>query len=247
MAGRFPGLRRLAAFPLPIVLAAAACTPDTQTAPARSHTPPNFSAQNVGRPWSFQVRGNTQRFEVRAADHLPGDGSDADKKERSEAYLRNKAFDIGKTYQVSFDLMIEPGPPNTAKWLILCQFQSNFDKGEPGHSPPLAIGLGGDRLMIVSRYSATKISAPNDFVYTEQYKSPAPLKRGKWYKLAMTLRFDPFGDGQLTVTIDGKQILDYHGAIGFNDDVGPYFKEGIYRAAAPESLAVNFRNLTIDP
>lgn len=204
----------------------------------------DFSAQNVGKPWSFGNGSGTQRFEVRQGDQLPGDASD--NKERSEVYLRGRSFDAGKTYDISYEFMIEPGPPNTAKWLVLNQIQSSFDKGERGHSPPLAIGLGGERLVIDSRYDPVKITLDNNAPIKRQFVS-APLKRGEWHKLAMKVRFDPFGDGLLIASLDGRQVVDYHGPMGFNDDLGAYFKEGIYRASAPEPLAVDFRNLKIMP
>jgi hypothetical protein len=230
-----------------LTLAMLAALPERAVAAPTAHPKPAlaFTAQNAGRPWNYRRTGDEQRFEVRRGDQIEGDGTEA--KERSEVYLRGKSLDTGRTYTLAFRFMIERGPVNTAKWLLLAQLQSNFDKGEPGHSPPLAIGLGGDDLVIVSRASSAKISAPGDTVYTKQYSSPRPIARGTWHKIAVKVHFDPFGNGLLAVTLDGRSIVDYAGAIGFNDDVGPYLKLGIYRATAAEPLAVRYKAVSIVP
>lgn len=215
---------------------------------ARCTTDPKNSAetgplrpQNVGQPWSFTRQGGTDRFEVRSGDHLPGDGS---VKERSEAYSTRKLA-VRTLYEISFEVMVVPGGSNTATWMTLAQLQSTFDKGENGHSPPFALEMVGERMRIVSRADPRRISRKNDFTFTKQYQDTANIRRGKWYRFRMLVKFDPSGGGSLAVWRDGVRLVDYHGALGFDDVEGAYFKQGVYRASAPEAFAARFRRLSI--
>jgi hypothetical protein len=217
----------------------------SQAAPgdASTYDPLQLSPQNAGATWSFESKGESNRFEVRAGDHMSGDGTEP--KERSEAFSFMK-LDTHVPYKISFGMEIEPGEPNSAKWLLLSQIQSTFDKSEAGHSPPFALGLKGEHMQIDSRFSPAQISTPADTNYMQLYSDPEPIERGHWYRVVIFVTFDPFGLGSLKVLRDGAQIVDYKGAIGFNDTVGAYFKEGVYRASAPETTVAQFKNLSIE-
>jgi hypothetical protein len=58
------------------------------------------------------------------------------------------------------------------------------------------------------------------------------------------VRFDP-SHGTLAVRVDGRRVFAEDIPIGYADDVGPYFKFGIYRAESPEPIAIRFRNVKI--
>lgn len=199
--------------------------------------------QNAGRAWSARSRDGINHYEVRGGDHLAGDG---EAKERSEAFspIRMAA---GQSYDIGFDVMIEPGPRNSAAWMTIAQLQSTFDKGEPGHSPPFALEMVGERMRVVIRTDPMRISVPNGFTFKKLYQDDADIVRGRWYAMRIRVTFDPFGAGVLKVWRDGRMLVDYHGPIGFDDERGPYFKQGVYRASAPEPFAVDFRGLTIAP
>jgi hypothetical protein len=57
------------------------------------------------------------------------------------------------------------------------------------------------------------------------------------------VKFDANSNGFLRVWRDGVQIVDYRGSIGTG--AATYWKQGIYRSAAPETMAVHFRRLKI--
>ncbi|TCS12471.1 polysaccharide lyase-like protein [Caulobacter sp. BK020] len=204
---------------------------------------PRFQVQNAGQPWNYAVKGASARFEVRPGDSLPGDGKI---KERSEiaTSLRMKP---GRPYEVAFNLMIEPGPPNTAGWMTLSQIQSTPDPGEPGHSPPFAIEMVGERMRIITRDDPNRVASRETTTYRAHYTDSRPIERGRWYRMLIRVKFGPGGDGYLQVFRDGQQLVDYRGPLGFDDIVGPYWKEGVYREAAKEPFAARFRNLSITP
>jgi len=204
---------------------------------------PRFQVQNAGQPWNYVVKGSSARFEVRPGDSLPGDGKI---KERSEiaTSLRMKR---DRPYEINFNLMIEPGPPNTASWMTLSQIQSTPDPGEPGHSPPFAIEMVGERMRIITRDDPNRLASRETTTYHAHYTDERPIKRGHWYRMRIRVKFGPSGDGFLQVFRDGRRLVDYQGPLGFEDIVGPYWKEGVYRASTREPFAANFKNLSIKP
>ncbi|WP_189338399.1 heparin lyase I family protein [Sphingobium sp. SCG-1] len=209
--------------------------------PKECITAANLRHQNTARPWSFTQRKNVSRFEVRSGDHIAGDGAE---KERSEAFDTQK-FAAGQSHRISFEMLVESGRPNSAAWLTLVQLQSTFDRGENGHSAPVAVEMLGEHMRIVSRADQRRVSVPNGFSFTEQYRDTGTIRRNRWYKIGMRFKFDPFNKGYLGVWRDGKPLVEYHGPLGFNDAEGAYFKQGVYRASAPEAFAAQFRRLSI--
>ncbi|SFJ41111.1 heparin lyase I family protein [Caulobacter sp. UNC279MFTsu5.1] len=200
-----------------------------------------YYVQNVGNAWNYQVANGVSRFEVRGGDNLAGDGQT---KERSEIASAAK-MQIGQTYEIRFSVMVEPGAKNTADWMTLVQLQSTFDKGEAGHSPAFALEMVGDKMRIVTRDSSVAISTEADIRYVRHYTDVADIARGHWYDFKIEIKFDPFGQGHLVVSRDGVQLVDFQSALGFNDLVGAYFKEGVYRESSPETFAANFKGLSI--
>jgi Ca2+-binding RTX toxin-like protein len=195
---------------------------------------------NSGDPWSVQRTGDLYRFEVRSGDHW----RDETIKERSEISSQGKlAFD--KTYTMSYDFQIEPGARNTAEWLNMGQFHGTPDAGDvKGLGPVFAIKLAGERMRIVTRSDAdptTDGRVPDNFIYTDNQD----IVRGHWYHMTVQLRFDPDGGGIAKVWRDGDLIADYKGPLAYNDAVGPYWKMGIYRENAAETLAINYRDFNI--
>lgn len=199
----------------------------------------NFSQQNAQRSWSFMTQNSIDRYEVRSGDVWSRDGADRERSESASRFL----MEAGKTYQLEFSVKIEPGALNQAQWLGIMQIQSTFDDGEAGHSPPLGLELVGERFQVTSRYSMAQITGPTDMRTNIQYTASNNAERDRWYKFQFVVRFDPFGNGHLVAIQDGQTLLDYRGPIGFNDLLGPYVKMGVYRAATPETMAVQFTDI----
>jgi hypothetical protein len=200
-----------------------------------------FQIQNAGLPWSYSVKGDHARFEVRPGDSMAGDGA---VKERSEIATSQK-MKHDRLYDIAFNLMIEPGPANTARWMTLVQIQSTPDPGEPGHSPPFAIEMVGERMRVITRHDPNPRASSATTVYTSHYTDPKPLERGRWYRFHVRSLFKQSGDGLLEVSRDGVTLVNYRGPMGFNDRVGPYWKEGVYRESSKEAFAANYKSLKI--
>jgi hypothetical protein len=197
--------------------------------------PRNFGLQNDGDAYSYTSSGSTMRFEVRRGDQPSFDSSSV---ERSEI-TSGKEIEFGKTYTLSYKFLIEPGAKLTSKWMLLGQVHHRNDPGESGGSPPFGIEVNGETMRVIARSGTEAIRKSNPDAKT-LWKDDAPLQRGKWYDMKFELEFDPFGKGLVNMWIDGKQELAYTGALGYNDKEGGYLKMGIYRKAAPETVAVKY-------
>jgi len=226
--------------------------------------------KNAGKDWSYSRSADgIQRFEVRGEDYydnptVPAATDDqALGKNRSEIVSR-KYTQFERQFNLEFDVMVEAGAPNTADWLLLAQLHQSEDVDEDGKlldasaSPPFALQLSGEFMEIVGRTSSERFlpettrdeqSYPPRIALNGQdtmYLDTDPIVRDQWYNMRFEIVFDheTGGSGALRVFRDGQLLVDYAGPLGYNDAVGPYLQLGVYRAAAPETTAARFRNIT---
>jgi hypothetical protein len=198
----------------------------------------DFMVQNGRKPWSISaVDANTIRFEVRSGDHWTFDSGN---KERSEIADQQLVKD-GTPIHVSYQFEVEPGARNTASWLAMGQFHQNDYPGAPALSPPFAIGLDGERMYVCIHYS----DANGQDVYKYLFIDKTDIQRGHFYDMDIKVTFDPAGNGHLSVVRDGVQIVDYNGPLGYASQSSVYWKEGVYRASASETIAIEYRDLSI--
>ncbi len=192
----------------------------------------SYVVQNADQPWSISnPERDTLRFELR-----PGDvwADDPKSKERSEID-GNKIFAGDKPLDVQYDFKVEPGPKNTSDWLVIGQLHAsdNFS------FPVFAVELIGERLAFHVHYRLPGEQFQDVFTYIDD----APIVRGEYYHVQFSVQEDVDGKGTLEVWLNGEQVVDYSGYIGYG--YGAYWKQGIYRAASSESIAVDFRDLSI--
>ena len=225
--------------------------------------------KNSEKPWSYSNSdGDTLRFEVRGGDYYdnplaPDELDDlAQGKNRSEI-TSIKKMQPGRAFTLEYDFLIESGAPNTASWLVLTQFHQTADtnsdgtlKDSGGVSPPFAVRMRGEYLEISGRTDPdpVTVSTPDRIALPPydtvgggtMYLDSNPIARDTWINLRIEIVFDHTvgGDGMLKVWRDGAVIVDYHGPLGYNDEIGPYLQMGVYREAAPETFAARFRNLS---
>jgi Polysaccharide lyase len=200
------------------------------------------SVQNANQPWSLtEPDANTLGFSLHSGDvwsQAGGGWNDLtmnNAAERSEIAVNGQnPYAAGTQINVSYQLMIEPGAANTAPWLSLSQFHETPANG-PG---PFGIELDGEHMRIRAAIG-TGSSGP-----TVVWEDPNPIQRGHYYDMNIQVKFDPSGNGFLNVWRDGVQIVNYQGPIGYGGQ-SYYFKEGVYRGPAPETMTANFRELHI--
>jgi hypothetical protein len=193
--------------------------------------------QNADQTWSLtKPDGNTLRFSVRSGDYWSTAGwSDLTNDKganRSEIEFSPK-YAAGTQINISEQLTIQPGPTNTASFLDLNQLHASTQ------SPPSPFTLQLDQ----SDHLAVILQSPHNS-YNLVYRSSEPIVRGQAMNLNFELNMNPDGHGYVGVWLDGNQIVNYHGAVGATG-AEYYWKEGIYRGSAAETITADFSNVQI--
>jgi Polysaccharide lyase/RTX calcium-binding nonapeptide repeat (4 copies) len=193
------------------------------------------------KSWSFSSPdNNTLRFEVRKGDQF-SDSAWTDPRGVERAEINDTArYSTSQEIGVAYQFMIEPGPQNTARWLVMGQLHSNTNG-----SPPIEIKLeGNDKMVIYGNYQ----SSSGNLVYQKLFQDAQNLVRGKWYTMKLDVKIDAYGSGHVNVWRDGQQIIDYDGRLGYQGQTQTYWREGIYRSSPSggETIAINYKNLDIE-
>lgn len=201
-----------------------------------------YANQTAHQPWSVRVLdANSARFEIRDDDRFWWDQSAGHAAERDELAANQSPIANGTPLKVSYGFMVEPGAPNTARWAVFGQLHQDLATAGPATSPPFEIKLVGEKLEIDIGYGST--ADPQRKVL---FLDGADIDRGHLYDMQITAVFDPAGSGRLVVVRDGVTLADYSGPLGYDEQHGVYWAEGIYRSDdATETMAVQYRDLRI--
>lgn len=197
--------------------------------------------QATGKSYSIQEATSApplqHRFEVRS-----GDTWSKDRYVNRAEFQSLTKHPFGEDVWFSYAMRIKAGAPVT-KWNVLGQFHNTPDAGEPGLSPPFAINfIPGEKLRFLRRYNPYEVdSSPT--VSTMLTKAVA---RDRWYRIVGRITFGWNDDGAVNIWMDGSKVIGLSNTnIGYNDEVGPYWKFGIYRAQVSETLAVEYANMEL--
>ncbi len=197
----------------------------------------DYYVENADKTWSLTSPSSAvARFEVRSGDRWSYDPSI---KNRSEISGMTH-YTPGTHVNVSYGMKIEPGLTNTASWMVLGQFHQVEDNG---YSPPFEINFnGGDRMGIAINY----LTSSGAQAYKQLWTDSKNIVRGHNYQMQVQATFDKdTGQGHLVVIRDGVTLVNYSGSLGFPGMSGVYWKEGVYRSANNETIAVDYSNLKV--
>ncbi|MGY3528312.1 MULTISPECIES: heparin lyase I family protein [Bradyrhizobium] len=190
----------------------------------------------------------TLRFEVHQGDHAWYDDSSVDRSEVSGAGNIPGGTPINLNYQ----FMVEANGPNgsftnTADgWFIVGQMHNDDNASGVGTSPPFAIQLVGDHLQVVARYVQPGQDPSNGAGNVQMltlWTDPNPIKTGVYNNIQIQADVSNTGGGYLKVSINGTQVVNYSGPLGYGQATN--WEYGVYRSTAPETVAVDYRNMTL--
>src|SRR5208282_5174192 len=165
-----------------------------------------WKIQSPGKPYSIQtasdVRKNGEdslRFELRK-------GEQWNSSFRSEVNTTEHP-PMNSVRWYAFSLYLPAGFPIEDNRLVLAQWHGADKKelGEVARSPSMAFRYRAGRFYITDRHTS------------------------EWIVFVVQAKWSYQDDGFVNVWWNGKPIVQYHGPVGYNDDIGPYFKFGIYR------------------
>ncbi len=192
--------------------------------------------QELARPYSGQVVTETvrcgdyaARFEIREGDVQPlVIGYRAELHE-----LLFYVAPMGSEQWYGFSTYIPPDWPELNNRTVISQFHATPDPGEVWRSPPLAVRYTDGNLTVDCRTSAEPIQDANDGQVVELYTHPGSFQKGIWHDWIFHVRWSYENVGFVEAWLDGDQVIDYQGPIGYNDFLGVWFKWGIYRDDHP--------------
>ncbi|RYG56341.1 MAG: hypothetical protein EON56_04300, partial [Alphaproteobacteria bacterium] len=215
-----------------------------------------MACQIAGRAWRLQSSGaawgltadndhpGQYRFELHEGDMWAkdvrlkkGKGPHGQVERVEFSDLKRQPF--GKDFWFGFTLNVEPGPKTTSDWVNLGQLHNTPDPGEASASPPWVQGFGpNDSFRIFVRHTAQNplVDNPAPIVLFEDHN----FQRGRPYRFVYRFRWDPKGNGLAQVWRDDVLVGNYKGPFGYPDQRGGYFKFGIYRRPAPETMVVHY-------
>jgi hypothetical protein len=197
----------------------------------------------------------TLRFQLDPGDTWSDNGSHRTEIGSSTIYAPTT------TINTSYQFMVEPGPTNQY-WTVLGQFHSDdnssITQSLTADYPVFAVELTGknasgqgDYIGIWADYTLpgqttpTAITASGTSSWGMIYVSPTPIVRGQYYSVQIEASFQNNSSGFLEVWLNGTEIVNYHGPIGYG--AGTYWKEGIYQDSSDttQTIAADYKNLQL--
>ncbi len=197
----------------------------------------DYYVENAGDSWSLtSPSSGVLQFEVKGGDRWT---SDPTSKNRSEISGLTQ-YAPGTQINVSYGMEILPGAVNTASWLVAGQFHQVEDNG---YSPPFEINFNeGDRMGIAINY----LTSSGAQAYRQLWTDSQNIVRGETYKMSIQATFDRGGGtGHLIVIRNGVTLVNYTGPMGFPGMSAVYWKEGVYRSADSQTLAIDYSNTSV--
>mgnify|MGYP003664157406 CR=1 FL=1 len=203
---------------------------------------------NCDRRRSYALSVNTaeqSRFELRLGDDgfygRPDLSAFPSNRAELSAKGANTKFAFGTEYWIAYSFLVEDGPVNTStRGPYLGQFHATDDANDVPSSPPLAVLLNGETFQIVT---TTTAEDPHTVNPPDQVRYSTPFVRGVPWDIVYRVTFGwQTGSASLEAWVnDVKVVEDLATEIGYNDAVGLYFIQGIYRFAdAPETLIARY-------
>lgn len=186
-------------------------------------------------------RGIVQRIEIKSGDtQVYGSGARAERAEVAAKTGGLSHFVNGDSVVISFGVRVDPAFVSAPEsWNIFSQVHASGG----GNIPPFALSISGEepsvQMALEGGGSWEETGQPEGTVKSRFELGPLP--KGEWHDIIVALQFGCEGDGQATVWLDGRLSADASNrSIGYCDDPGMYWKQGVYRAADDTDLKLWF-------
>ncbi|MBB4064729.1 heparin lyase I family protein [Gellertiella hungarica] len=192
-------------------------------------------------PWAFTVVApNVHRFELRQGDQ-GGVEASPHRLHRCEIVAMDvpaKGTELWQAYSV----MLEPGNPFSVNGQCYINQWHGYDSEVGyGRAPPLSFDYGNNQFRIWSRSDASIDPVTLWGTDVLQYSAASPA-RDVYTNFVINVKFA--SSGFLRVWMNGTQIVNYTGPIGYyNDTNGTYPQWGIYARQAPDTPVARIANM----
>jgi hypothetical protein len=166
---------------------------------------------------------------------------------RSELSFQ-KNIDPNKVYWIAFRAYVRDWGNDSSSGLFGTQVHSGDNSR--GLSPSFGIYTAGARnFRIETRYSTSSSPSQSNSITVRHAERPIPF--GRWVDFVFKFRHNTSGSGFLQAWMDGTQIVDYRGHLGFRTPgYRDYAKFGIYHWASfnnPRKVLLHNPTIVLDP
>jgi hypothetical protein len=211
---------------------------------------------NGNAPWAItEVNDHTLQFTLKPGDLWPDNASSRSEIAGETLYAANSVVNV--SYQVT----VQPGLADPGlDWEILGQMHaddnSSIVASLSSDYPVLAFhmtgadGQGGGDYLAIQAFDLPS-GAKNPVAVTSDvddngylYVSSQPIVRGSAYSVQIEGSFQDNANGFLDIWINGVQVVDYRGPIGYG--ASNYWKEGVYEGyTQTQPITVDYANTTV--
>ena len=160
------------------------------------------------------------RRQVFAFQLSPDDPNTSGSKRAEIKYGNNIEFD--KTYWVAFKVFVYDWGTLKTKDVAIFGTQLHSGDNSAGYSPSLSIVTGGTS----GRNFKIQVRGTGLSSYINYAEQPIPF--GRWVDFVFKVRQSTGSTGLLQAWMDGNQIVNHSGPIGYKTAYNDYFKFGYY-------------------
>ena len=147
---------------------------------------------------------------------------------RTEVRVRHEPTVVGKEYWYGFSIYLPaPYTPDDDAGETLAQWHATKDANDESNNPPLALQVLDGQWRLWTRWSSSQPTS-KDSVRGASLDL-GPQKTDRWTDWVFRVKWSSGSDGYLQVWKDGAKVVDRTGPNAYNDEVGPFFKMGIYK------------------
>ena len=163
---------------------------------------------------------------------------------RSEVNTRDFA-PLGDVRWYSLSILLPANFPIEDNRLVLAQWHGADKKylGEPSRSPVLAFRFSRGHFFVTIRHSSDRVVCDPSSATSVTLFDTDRFPLAVWNDFVVQARWSYGNDGQVNVWWNGRQVVQYSGPVGYNDDLGPYFKFGLYRDNSEQTYVAYFNHV----
>ena len=206
--------------------------------------------------WVLQSPGKD--YSVRTNSALQRNGVDS---MRFELRGDEKWVDASLTPTYRSEIATENYPPkNSVQWyafsvyfptnfpiednrLVFAQWHGKAGLFDAKLIPELAFRYLNGKFSVTLRHSAEKSIRDPDAVPSEDLFRKGNFHQGRWHDFVVEAKWSCQQDGFVNIWWNNKQIVEYHGPVGYDLDLSPQFKFGLYRDATHATYVAYYNHV----
>jgi hypothetical protein len=201
--------------------------------------------QSPGKPYSIEIASDMKkngedslRFELRSGERWV----DQFFLRTFRAEIATKEFPpAGSAKWYSFSVFFPTNFTIEDNRLVFAQWKEKEAFLGKGLSPSLAFRFVNGKFSITLRHSDETVIRDADAVPSESLFKKSNFSLGQWHDFVVQAKWSYKDDGFVNIWWNGKQIVEYHGPVGYDEKLGPQFKFGLYRDAT-EAIYIAYFN-----